>query len=227
MSRHLPENLGAGGPHPPDEQNRRETFPNRLTEIIILPSSFNVRRIYLTAERINLIASVSCGECLGSKDVVRDSHSAPCDVHITEQILITTHHCQLIRQHQTFSIINLPRRTFRLESAELHDLRKMAGPHPHEAQFLYYLPNPNETIAVNDWDCVLGLDPSRYKEVTLPLFDCREHEEDFTFDRDGFCFRTLNVEEDIIVNEASYVRQVEEMLKTELYVLSKFMKGTG
>lgn len=103
----------------------------------------------------------------------------------------------------------------------------MADQLPHEAQFLYYLPKPNETIAVNDWDCVLGLDPSRHKEVTLPLLDGRRHEQDFTFDREGFCFRTLDVKEDITVNEAAYVRQVEELLKTELYVLSKFMKGTG
>ncbi len=90
---------------------------------------------------------------------------------------------------------------------------------PIQAKFSYYDPPPNDTIAVNDWDCVLGLDPARHKQTTLPVHDCRGHESDFILDTHGFCFRTLETSVDIRTDEAGYIEEVKPLLKAQLYEL--------
>ncbi|RDW57026.1 hypothetical protein BP6252_13898 [Coleophoma cylindrospora] len=94
---------------------------------------------------------------------------------------------------------------------------------PVQATFSYYNPPPNDVIAVNDWDCVLGLDPARHKQATLSVHDCRGHESDFTLDTDGFCFRTLDTSVDIETNEAGYLEEVKPLLKEQFPTASEFL----
>jgi hypothetical protein len=102
----------------------------------------------------------------------------------------------------------------------------MSARTPVQAKFFYYDPPPGDTIAVNDWNCILGLDPARHKQATLPVHDCRGHESDFTLDTHGFCFRTLESSVDIRTDEAGYIGEVTPLLKAELYELPFSLLGS-
>lgn len=75
------------------------------------------------------------------------------------------------------------------------------------------MPSSDDKIAPNDWDCVLGLDPSRHKTATLPLHDCRGHEGDFQLDIDGFEFHAFDTNVDVRADEKAYQEECREFLQ--------------
>lgn len=87
---------------------------------------------------------------------------------------------------------------------------------PVQTKFSYYNPQPNDTIAVNDWGCVLGLNPARHKQTALPVYDCRGHESDVIPNIYSFCFRTLKTNVDLRTDEDGYIEEVKPLLNAQL-----------